>query len=316
MPHPSKSALTPYEQSALADAASALTPYRTPVSALVHVMESGADDERVRIARAPNETPDVVTHGLARILSALSELAVKTLRSERLNHLRRWSMRPVRSLADIERLDLWEVDEAVRFIEPKYILLGGALGLGSGAFGMRGLAVDKPLLTLLAMRQIHEYAARYGFDTAAAEERAFAVQIFIASLCPKRLPEEAGVRDLSAVTEGVRRASRFFGLFDMVRSVVRRVVRSRKSSSRITRVGAVAVAAYNVWFLRGVAHTAALAYRERFVARKHHLPLEALPIPHDADAPTSSAHDEACPPGPFEKKDEARPSSAQSGVGR
>ena len=309
-----KSPLSHYEQSALGDAVSSLSPYRTPISALVQVLRAqvlGAQVPGVRVLRDSRELPVPDTFALAlwRILAAMGHVAAKTVRSERLDELRRWAMRPVRSLGDRSRLDLWEVDEAVRWVEPKYVALGALVGLASGPFGMRGLAVGKPLLTLLALRQIHEYAMRYGFDVDDPEERAFAVRVLVAALCPNRLPGQVQPEDLSQVTRTAKYVGRFVGFFDAVRSVVRRVLRTKKSSRAVPAVTAVGMAAYGAWFLRGVAEVASLAYRERFVARKHHVTVASLEV-------TSCAHSEACPPAPFERTDEARPASAPAGAAR
>ena len=305
-PPPSGSTLTPYEQSALDDVvAASLSPYRTPVSTLVHVLNGPTSAE---------PEPDMMARGLWRFLAAASDLASRTVPSERLRELRRLAMRPMRSVADIARLDLWEVDETARWLESKYAILGALLGLGSAAFGLRGLMIGKPLVTWLAMRQISEYGRRYGFDLSDPHERTFATQIFVASLCPRLLPRDAGPDNLSAVTNAAKRVSRFAGVFDVVRGVVRRVMRSTKvrSSPVVVAIGA---AVYSTWFMRGVARTAAIAYRERFIARKYHVPVAALES-YEQLPPTKPSRSEVYPPGPFERSDEARPASAKVGVVR
>ncbi|WP_394825119.1 EcsC family protein [Pendulispora albinea] len=325
MQHAPKPALTPYEQSALGDAVSAaISPYRTPVSSLVHVMTRSnapldAEPQNPQNPQSLGDTPDVVTHGLWRILAALGHTATKTVGRVRRRDLRRLTMRPMRSVADIARLDLWEVDETVRGLEPKYGFAGVLLGLAAGAFGVRGLALGKPLLAWLAMRQISEYGIRYGFDLNDPDERAFATQIFVSALCPNRLPREVEAADLARVTEAAKRVSRFAGLLDAARGLLRRVLRPKKKTARAAVVVlGVAAASYNAWFLSGVARMAALAYRERFIARKHRMSLAELaeiestiePVPPSGIM--SSERSEACPPGPFDRRDEARPASSRS----
>ncbi|WP_394845620.1 EcsC family protein [Pendulispora brunnea] len=305
-PPPSGSQLTPYEQSALDDVvAESLSPYRTPISTLVHVLNGPVASEA---------EPDMMARGIWRFLAAATDLASRTVPSERLRELRRLAMRPMRSVADIARLDLWEVDETARWLESKYAIMGALLGVGTAAFGLRGLMVGKPLVTWLAMRQISEYGRRYGFDLSDPHERTFATQIFVASLCPRLLPRDAAPDHLSAVTNAAKRVSRFAGVLDMVRGVVRKVMRSKKvrASPVIVAVGA---AVYSAWFMRGVARTAAIAYRERFIARKHHVPVAALE-PFEQMPPTMPSRSEAYPPAPYGRSDEARPASARVGVVR
>ncbi|WP_394835087.1 EcsC family protein [Pendulispora rubella] len=304
-PPPSGSQLTPYEQSALDDVvAASLSPYRTPISTLVHVLNGPVSDSE----------PDMMARGIWRFLAAATDLASRTVPSERLRDLRRLAMRPMRSVADIARLDLWEVDETARWLESKYAIMGALLGIGTAGFGLRGLMVGKPLVTWLAMRQISEYGRRYGFDLSDPHERTFATQIFVASLCPRLLPRDAGPDHLSAVTNAAKRVSRFAGVFDMVRGAVRKVLQSKKVRASPV-VMAIGAAVYNAWFMRGVARTAAIAYRERFIARKYHVPVAALES-FEQLPPTRPSRSEVCPPVPYERSDEARPASAKVGVAR
>ncbi len=308
----SKSNLTAYELSALDDAPT--SPYRTPPAAIVHLLEG---DGLATVQE--KEAADVFTRALWRVLAALGHLAAKSVRGERLDELRRWAMRPVQSVDAIARLDLWEVDEAARWVMPKYGLLGALAGLTSGGLGLRGAAVGKGILVLLAMRQIHEHAMRYGFDIDDPEERTFAVQVLVAALSPRRLPHQVGLGDLAKLVAVGRRATRVAGLLDVARGALKMTMgtRRRRRPSRASRLGPVAaalgMAAYGVWLLRGVGQVAAAAYRERFVARKHHVPipeLRSLTRATFSPAITSSAQREASPPDPCERNGEARRASA------
>jgi hypothetical protein len=298
--------LSLYERSALGDAFTEVSPYRTPLSALAAVVASWTErDERPRVRkRRP-----VVDEVLGKLLLATSHLAALTVRENRLSVFRRLGMRPMRSLADIPRLDLWEVDEASSFLQPKYMALGALLGAGAGAFGVRGLVAETPLVTGLGMRLIHEYAKRYGFDIHDESERAFAARVFITAISPQRQlhAHAATVADLAPVTEAVTRLSSVASVLDAVRGVAKRALRSRVGRV-LPVVAAVAGAALNVWLLRGIAKTAQLAYRERFVARKHHVMVDALPAPEIS----RREPDEACPPGPCEKNDVAPHASVRS----
>jgi len=303
----SKLTLSPYEQTALGDASAAISPYRTPISALVQLTDPNAS-----LSPAPSGGADPILQVLWRTLAVMGHVAAKTVRGERLRGPRRLAMRPMRSVADVARLDLWEVDDTVRWVEPKYALSGTLLGLATGALGLRGLVIGKPLVSWLAMRQISEYGMRYGFDIHDPEERVFATQIFVAALLPHRPPHEADVSDLAPIAQLATRVSRVVGVVDAAFGFLRRVLRSRRARATPV-VAAVGIAVYNVWLLRGVARTAALAYRERFVARKHHMTVAAL----EQEGPfTSPARNEACPPAPFERTDEARRASAKSGAER
>lgn len=314
--------LTPYERSTLDEDAIA-SPYRTPLSAVAALMarwSRPADDDEVD-DDAPADGHASLRQTLGRVLVVLSHVAAKTVRQDRLAIHRRTSMRPMRSMADVARLDLWEVDEAAVFIGPKYMAVGGLLGLGAGRYGTRGMLVGAPVMATMAMRLIQEYAVRYGFDVSDPEERVFATRVFIAAVTPKALPRphEASVDDLEPLTQAVSRLSGIAGVVDAVRGVAKRVLRT-KAVRLAPAVAAVATAAFNVWLMRGVAKTAQLAYRERFLARKHHRSMDEICATAeeeddgDDDAPkvTPRARGGAYPLAPSGKTAAAPRASARS----
>jgi hypothetical protein len=173
------------------------------------------------------------------------------------------------------------------------------------------MVAETPVVTGLGMRLIHEYAKRYGFDIHDPIEHAFAARVFITAISPHRQlhAHAATVADLAPVTEAVTRLSGVAGVVDAVRGVAKRALRSRVGRM-VPLVAAIAGATLNVWLLRGIAKTAQLAYRERFVARKHHIMVDALPAP-EISPPEPG---EACPPVPSERIDVAPRASVRSGA--
>ena len=257
-----------YETSILGEARALKTPYRTPLSLLLHIGTSlKSHDGEISRDHALNGRV------LAAGLGALNRVVRRSLSSTAtLAAFRKEGHFPMRTSQEIAQLDLWEVDEVASPLVAKYALLGGTLGLVTGVFGMHGALADVPMAMALGLRAVNDCAAHYGFDTSDPEDQRFATRILVSALSPKADPKD-GDHAMSDAAEAVASFSGIVGVLGKVRRLGRRVLARRAVTARAARVlpllGAVLAAGLNAWLLRGVAQTAEIAYRERFVARKH-----------------------------------------------
>jgi hypothetical protein len=274
---------SPYERSALGDVLAWQTPYRTPLSSIVHAFKSThpvtESDER-----PPREEHALLGRALGQAVHLLGRAAAYTIEKSPLASFRGAGHRRIHGRTDIAKLDLWEVDEVAAGLHVKYVVAGAVVGIVAGPLGARGWLATTPLIGFLALRVVHEYAARYGFDPSAPDEQKFAEAVFISSLSPKpALPPrdqangESTLHDVAEAALGGLGA--LGGALRLVRKLGRRLLGSTVARA-LPIVQVVAAAGVNAWLLQGVAHTAHLAYRERFVARRHAgtpLPLLAEP---------------------------------------
>ncbi len=265
-----------YERSALGDTLAWQTPHRTPLSSAVHAFHSTrmtADDTPA----PPREEHAMAGRVLGQAVHFLGLAAAYTMGKSPIAAFKRAGHLRMRGRADIEKLDLWEVDEVAAGLQVKYVVAGALAGLVAAPLGARGYLATTPVVGFLALRVVHEYAARYGFDVTTPEEQAFAERVFVAALSPKPVltlaePADAEehvdstLRDVAEATLGG--LSALGGAFKLLKKLGRRFL-GTKVARAVPVVRAVAAAGINAWLLHGVAHTAELAYRERFVARRH-----------------------------------------------
>jgi EcsC protein family len=284
-----------YERSALGDVIAWQTPYRTPFSSAVHAFKStrmGAGGDGAN-ERPPREEHALVGRGLGHAVHLLGRAAAYTMTKSPVAAFKRAGHLRMRGRTDIAKLDLWEVDEVAAGLQVKYVVAGALAGLVAASRGTQVWLATSPLLGFLALRVVHEYAARYGFDVTAPEEQAFAERVFVSALSPKpgaaiaemdrqtadrqTADRQTADRQTAAATESTLHdvaeavlggLSVLGGALKLVRKLGRRFLAS-KVARAVPVVRVVAAAGINAWFLHGVAHTAELAYRERFVARRH-----------------------------------------------
>lgn len=263
-------AYTPYEKSSLSELEDAFaSPFRTPISALVHVMSTERGTPAVR--RRARSLAAAVEHALL----YASQISARTVTAGAVcEAFRREGYRKVYALGDVQGLELWEADEVTAKLRPKYLIAGALLGLLTGGMGAKGAILDLPVVTVLALRAINEYALYYGFDPKTSRERAFAVSILTAALSPSSNMRTASLHELVERFAVLARAwdkNRPLRLavpiaFTLVRRLVRGTLtrRNQRSLSKIgLRLTRLVGAATNVWLLLGVTRAAQSAYRER-----------------------------------------------------
>jgi hypothetical protein len=276
-----------YERSALGDTLEWQTPHRTPLSSAVHAFKSTrmTTDEA---PQPPREEHALAGRALGQAVHYLGRAAAYTIAKSPIAAFKRAGHLRMRGRADIEKLDLWEVDEVAAGLQVKYVVAGALVGLVAAPLGARGFLATTPLVGFLALRVVHEYAARYGFDVTTPEEQAFAERVFVSALSPKPTLALAEAEVAESTLHDVAEAalgglSALGGAFKLLKKLGRRFLGTSVARA-VPVVRVVAAASINAWLLHGVAHTAELAYRERFVARRH--VGEAVPLLAEPSEPT------------------------------
>jgi hypothetical protein len=258
---------THYERAILRDARAVLkNPYRTPVSAVAHVAQKGGDVPRIDEATAA--AIEIASGGIM----ALSDVTARTLAPAAVcAAYRREGYGGIQAISDIASLELWEADEVVDRLRPRYLLLGAAGGAVVARLGAAALSFDVPVLGACALRAIQDSALHYGFALDDEEERAFAIRILIAAVVPGVSVERATFDDLGrvagALTRAWKRYMRRSWFLPVALHVLRRLLRRDARAMLLKRVVSIGVAAANAWFMSGVLDIAQAAYRRRFLAR-------------------------------------------------
>lgn len=174
----------------------------------------------------------------------------------------------VESLDDIAALSLQDVERVVGTKRVREILKGAGQGGVTGFYGAPGAAADVPTPLALALRNVNVFAYSYGFDPTTDEERAYALSVIAASAA---LGTKAKQVTRAAIAFGERMASK-----EIVQKLVERLPReliarlaAMNTSKAAPIAGAATGAAFNGWPLQNVAVHARLAYRQRFLERRH-----------------------------------------------
>ncbi len=271
-----------YENSALQDVLAWKTPYRTPLSTLVHFGNS------IEPRPSTGGETTVLLRGVIRsVVALLNAGAQKSIGTDAtLNDFRKSGHFAMRSTKEIAKLDLWEVDEVAEGLRSKYVAAAGGLGLVAGTFGIGGLIANAAITITIGLRAVNDYAEHYGFDTSDPAEQRFAAGVLLSALTPRSHPH-MGEESLGEVTDSIAKVSGFAGILKTVGALGGKFARTR-GTRVLPVIGAFASAAFSAWFLVGVARNAELAYRERFVARKHKDPRPAVD-------PTSTIFDRVTP---------------------
>lgn len=265
---------TPYEQATLNELGEAFTsPFRTPVAALVHVVSGPPAGSPLRRRRS-RRLGVLLKSALVRV----DQLATSSLRpSAVFAAYRRGGHARVKTLADVRRLELWEQDEVAEHVQAKYLAGGAALGVVAGAVGVPGAALLVPLVTVLALRAIGDYALHYGYDPSTPSERKFAVGILAAALSPTSNLRSASVDELveagTSLARAWRREKNARVALPFVLGIAKRVFRTLLTRSdrhvvarMASRLGSIVGAGASAWLLLGVMRAARSAYRERRLA--------------------------------------------------
>jgi hypothetical protein len=256
-------ALTDYERRVLHELHDWKHPPVTFRSRAAETIELGIDQIASRLPVG------FVDQMIRRGLPALNRVASRTAVDEFvLATYRRKGHAHVRSLDDIAALSLEDVERVVgtrRFAE---LVKGAGEGGVAGFYGAAGAAVDVPALLALALRSVNVFAYSYGFDPTTDEGRAYALSVIDASAA---LGTKAKQVTRSGVGFGQRMAGKEITQRLLEHLPARLMVRlaAMSSSKAVPIAGAATGAAFNAWFLRSVAVHSRMAYRQKFLERRH-----------------------------------------------
>lgn len=271
-----------YEKSALEDVLAWKTPYRTPLSTLVHLGKS----IEARPPSAGGAETAVLVRGVIRsVVALLNAGAQKSIGAgATLAAFRKGGHFAMQSTKEIAKLDLWEVDEIAEGLRSKYVVAAGGLGLATGGFGLGGLIANAAVTIAIGLRAVNDYAEHYGFDTSDPVEQKFVAGVLLSALSPRSQPDMME-ESLGEVTDSIAKVSGFAGIVKTIGALAGNLARSR-GARVLPVVGAVASSAFSAWFVVGVSRAAELAYRERFVARKYRQHVVARPVDLTIDPTT------------------------------
>lgn len=185
---------------------------------------------------------------------------------------RRAGFEQVHRPGDVAQLGLADADRVTGDRRMREALKGAAEGAGLGWLGLPAVPADVAALTVLALRTVNHHALLYGFDVSAPAERAYALQILDASTALGRNAKTVSRAAVSGLGRGIAGRETGLGISRLLARLPERVVARAtvlSSPKAAPVVGALTGGSFNAWYLRGVAGTARLAYRERFLLRRH-----------------------------------------------
>lgn len=190
---------------------------------------------------------------------------------------RREGFTQIQGLEDIRRLTLENVDKTIGPLALKYKGLALAEGVGAGAAGFLGLAVDIPAVITLNLRAIGEYATYYGFDVEHQEEKLYALYIFSLVSSPTDEAKSLTLAHLSSIGKAAVAKKAWSELEKSVMvNTIRRVANmlgirltKAKLAQAVPIIGAFIGGGYNVAFTANVCDAASHLYRERFLLAKY-----------------------------------------------
>jgi len=255
--------LTDYERRVLQELHDWKHPPVTLKSRAADIVERGIDEIASRLPVG------FVDRMIRRGLPALNRVASMTAVDELvLAAYRRKGHPHVHSLDNIAALSLEDVERVVgtrRFAE---LVKGAGEGGVAGYYGAAGALVDVPALLALALRSVNVFAYSYGFDPTTDEGRAYALSVIDASAA---LGTKAKQVTRAGVGFGQRMAGREITQRLLEHLPARLLVRlaAMSSSKAVPVAGAATGAAFNAWFLQSVAVHARMAYRQKFLERRH-----------------------------------------------
>jgi hypothetical protein len=265
-----------YERTSLREARAAFAnPLLTPLSALAHLAQEARQEGKQDALALPAKR---LSRALSTALALIHALALQTLSTHRvIDTFRKAGYRRVKSLADVQKLDLWEVDEVAESLRGKYLLAAAGSGLVAGSFGLVGATTDLPLIAGMALRCLDECALHYGFDPSLPSERSFIVKVLAAALGPAASAKAASVEEVVQIALAVKKqwnrleSRRFRGIsLPMAAQLLRKgaqLLSGKKRSRLLGTVGAAATGGVNTWLMMGVLQAGMSAYREKFLLR-------------------------------------------------
>ena len=181
----------------------------------------------------------------------------------------------VKSIDDIAKLDIADVDEQVKLFKSKYVALTSAQGVATGMVGWAGITADVIGLITANLRAISEYATYYGFDMSQKGEQLFAMSLLAVATSASADERKTALKE----TESLVKDPETMAFNKINEELMSRILRQTatkvatnmvktKAAQLIPAVGAVVAGGVNANYTASVCEAAYQCYRERFLDRK------------------------------------------------
>ncbi len=181
----------------------------------------------------------------------------------------------VKSIDDIAKLDIADVDEQVKLFKSKYVALTSAQGVATGMVGWAGITADIIGLITANLRAISEYATYYGFDMSQKGEQLFAMSLLAVATSTSADERKTALKE----TENLVKDPETMAFNKINEELMSRILRQTatkvatnmvktKAAQLIPAVGAVVAGGVNANYTASVCEAAYQCYRERFLDRK------------------------------------------------
>jgi hypothetical protein len=178
--------------------------------------------------------------------------------------------------ADIESLELQQVDRVVGWLSAKYKGLALVEGAGTGALGLPGIPSDIVALVTLNLRAIGEYATHYGYDVSVQQERLFALHVLGLASSPTDASKGLAMAQLVHIAQDVAKKKvwkelekhAFVKLVERIAQPLGIRMTHAKLGQVVPYAGAFVGGGFNAYFTSKVCDAAYYLYRARFLDRR------------------------------------------------
>jgi hypothetical protein len=262
------------------DAARAIVAWRSPpqttVGTLGRILGAPLDLAADAVMKIPGVGWAIRTtvRGIVKIANDLVQWTV--LPEAIFSELERQTGKPIAGFADIARMELREIDEAIEPLAAKYKLLAAVEGVETGWEGPLGIPPDIILLITINLRAIGEYATYYGFDVTLENERLFVLHILGLASCSDDETRATALAELTKVAASLESdkpsneiAESTFATVvpELAESLTKRLARA-KLAQVVPVAGVLSSGPFNTRYTDRVCEAAFHLYRERFLQRR------------------------------------------------
>jgi hypothetical protein len=188
---------------------------------------------------------------------------------------------------------LEECDKFADQVVDFHIAVGMAEGGAAGFFGLPALVVDIPVVVMLALREIRQVGAEYGYTFGTKAEQDFVFSVLAAASANSQKEKLAALATNAylmnmitkntwkaiannAVANPVGAAAAVIGIKSLAKQLGINITK-RSALAAIPVIGAVVGAGANSWFIRDVGIAAQKLYQERWL-RDHNRWIDGDPI--------------------------------------
>lgn len=201
----------------------------------------------------------------------------------------------VAEITDLRESALADCDRLARHAQRRAALAGAGTGAAFGMAGAAGLVADVPTLAVLALRTIRRIGLCYGERLDGTSGRRLSMAIFALASANSVEEKQQALRVLgtaeqddessnAAWRDGLERAAERELAKDAATASLSNLAAQltrhlgwRKASAAVPVIGAVIGGSVNAWYLHDVARVARYCFQHRWLQRRQHKPLTALP---------------------------------------